>query len=404
MPRISAGPKLFKKKSRTSDQWYWYIRDGKKQIATGILVENSRKSEEAAREALRDYLTDEAKKEPDIGPSDWLVSQVVEYYVSRRGDEVSAAETMYYTLKPILTFFGPKIANKLTPDDGFQYTKWRMHKPKPAESDWPAYPRLVVKGPTVRRELLILNAALAIALKAEKISRKVSFDLPPASTPKERWLTVPEAARLLMGALGFIMVECADIKTRQKRWLVWRRERRAAVSKHVARFVLIGLYTGTRHAAICELGFEPHPAGGHFDLAQGLMYRKTAEAGQTSKRKPTIPLDKRLAPFVRRWKRLSASNFVVDYRSPTERHGDDGQEIGGLDDIGSGFALAVKRAGLGPDVTPHVLRHTCTTWLLQRGWSIWDTAGYVGMSLAIVEKVYGHHSAEFMKSAGKGVR
>jgi integrase len=35
--------------------------------------------------------------------------------------------------------------------------------------------------------------------------------------------------------------------------------------------------------------------------------------------------------------------------------------------ISKGFRAVVKDAGLGPDVTPHVLRHTAATWLMQAG-------------------------------------
>ena len=41
--------------------------------------------------------------------------------------------------------------------------------------------------------------------------------------------------------------------------------------------------------------------------------------------------------------------------------------------------------GLGPDVTPHVLRHTAATWLLQRGVSVYDVAGVLGCSEGTVK-------------------
>jgi integrase len=35
----------------------------------------------------------------------------------------------------------------------------------------------------------------------------------------------------------------------------------------------------------------------------------------------------------------------------------------------------------GADVTPHILRHTCTTWLMQKGVNLWDAAGFLGMTV-----------------------
>ena len=398
MPRVSTGPQLFKKKSRATGQRYWYIRDGKSETATGIRVDQSKESQANARTALKTYLTEELKRQAEPGEVPLTAAEVVEYYLARRFDQAKSQGTMKYTLAPIVVFFGHLLVEKLTADDGFRYTNWRMHKGRPHSDDPPRLDR-AVGGSTVRRELVTFTAAMNLALKAEKITRRPNFETPPAGAARERWLTKSEAARLLMGALGFVMVRYSDRETRQVRWHAWRRDRNAASSKHVARFVVIGLSTGTRHRAICRLGFDRHADGGHFDLDNGLLYRKAAGASQTTKRQPTVRLDKYLAAFVRRWRRLSNTNWVIlDGRAKVE---DDAE--GGHDEIGKGFAGAVERAGLGPDVTPHVLRHTCVTWLLQRGWSVWNVAGYVGMSPAIVEKVYGHHSVEFQRGLNDDV-
>jgi integrase len=55
------------------------------------------------------------------------------------------------------------------------------------------------------------------------------------------------------------------------------------------------------------------------------------------------------------------------------------------------WATVVREAGLGRDVTPHVLRHTFVTWELWKGRTIWEVAGDAGMSAAMVERTYGHH-------------
>jgi hypothetical protein len=39
-------------------------------------------------------------------------------------------------------------------------------------------------------------------------------------------------------------------------------------------------------------------------------------------------------------------------------------------------------AGLGADVTPHVLKHTCATLMLQNRVSTWDVAGVLGTGRA----------------------
>jgi integrase len=46
------------------------------------------------------------------------------------------------------------------------------------------------------------------------------------------------------------------------------------------------------------------------------------------------------------------------------------------------------------DVTPHVLRHTCATWALWKGKTIWEVAGLIGADASTVERTYGHHRTE----------
>jgi len=53
----------------------------------------------------------------------------------------------------------------------------------------------------------------------------------------------------------------------------------------------------------------------------------------------------------------------------------------------------------GSDVTPHVLKHTCATLMLQAGISTWDVAGVLGTSEAVIRKTYGHHSVEHLRRA-----
>ena len=55
------------------------------------------------------------------------------------------------------------------------------------------------------------------------------------------------------------------------------------------------------------------------------------------------------------------------------------------------WARVVHEAGLGPDVTPHILRYTSTSSLLWQGLSIWKVGGINGTGASTVERVDGHH-------------
>ena len=55
--------------------------------------------------------------------------------------------------------------------------------------------------------------------------------------------------------------------------------------------------------------------------------------------------------------------------------------------------------GIGADVTPHVLRHTCATMLLQLGVTVYDVAGVLGASETVIRRTYGHHAHDHLRHA-----
>ena len=62
-----------------------------------------------------------------------------------------------------------------------------------------------------------------------------------------------------------------------------------------------------------------------------------------------------------------------------------------------------RSAGLDHRMSPHTLRHTAATWLMQRGVPIWQSAGYLGMSAHMIERTYGHHHPEFLRDAAAAI-
>lgn len=53
-----------------------------------------------------------------------------------------------------------------------------------------------------------------------------------------------------------------------------------------------------------------------------------------------------------------------------------------------------EAAGLGPEVTPHTLRHTCVSWHLWDGKTTWEVGQIVGADAATIDRVYGHHKLD----------
>ena len=73
-----------------------------------------------------------------------------------------------------------------------------------------------------------------------------------------------------------------------------------------------------------------------------------------------------------------------------------------IQNIKKGFAAACRRAGV-EGVTPHTLRHTAASWLLQNGGSIEEGARYLGMSERTFRNTYGHHSPEWLRGAAEAI-
>jgi integrase len=131
---------------------------------------------------------------------------------------------------------------------------------------------------------------------------------------------------------------------------------------HLARFILLGLYTGTRREAILQLRWRANTSGGWIDLDRGVLYRKGEGEIETNKRRTPAPLADRLVPHLRRWRCFTQIG-------PTEYYG---EQIKGNK---NGWHSARVRAGLDESVAPHTMRHTCATWLLQKGVPTWEAAG-----------------------------
>ena len=239
----------------------------------------------------------------------------------------------------------------------------------------------MVTAAAARRELEDLRAAINHHRREGLCSEIVSVVLPPQTVARERWLTRSEAARLL--------------------WAAWRakqvmrdQDTRRAVGRHVARFILVGLYTGTRSSAICGAALMPTIGRGHVDLERGVFYRRAdrpaanqeaAAAGKApaAAAGPYAPLGAARARAKDRWSSGTASRSRACARASQ---------------------AAVRAAGLGAEVTPHILRHTCATWLMQKGVNLWDAAGFLGMTVQQLEQGYGHHHPGLSGGSRRSVR
>src|SRR5207237_1108682 len=64
--------------------------------------------------------------------------------------------------------------------------------------------------------------------------------------------------------------------------------------RHLARFILIALYTGTRTGAVLTAACERGSGKSFIDLEHGIFYRLAEGKRLTHKRQPPVPLPPRL--------------------------------------------------------------------------------------------------------------
>lgn len=356
MPRRSKGARLYLD-TRKGRPPVYIIRDGSHRVSTGCGVGDV----EGANKALADYLARTFR--PDTRERDLSkipCAEVLTMYARDQPRDKPSLALIGYHLKALLPFWGSKTLADVKGSTCRAYAKSREYSTSKALAKLKIGDALSPSRPlspsTSRRELKTLQAAINHWHKESPLAAVPKVTLPPENPRRERVLERSEVARLLWAA-------------------------RKLKFNHVARFILISVYTGTRHAAILGLRWSPALAGGHIDIERGIVFRRGAAERETSKRRPPVQLPGRIRSRVARWQAMDGHDVshVIHYH---------GQRIAKMK---RAWAKVVKEAGLGPDVTPHVLRHTCASWLLWEGKSIWDVAGVIGADASTVERVYGHH-------------
>lgn len=374
MPRPKKGPRLwfrperFDKAGKRVSHGVWIIINGTKHISTGCAEPDV----EAAQQALAEYTVAQyrpPRRERDI--EQIKVAEVLAVYFADCRDQQANQRTFDGRIRRLNDWWGDMYLADINGQTCRDYTAARGGKGG------------------ARRDLEDLRAAINHHAKEGLHRGVVRVSLPDKGQAKDRWLTRSEVARLV--------------------WACWRhrevQRRHRGVDKgkalptnkrplqHVARFILIAAYTGTRAGAIAAA--SPYRAEGRawVDLDAGLFYRLPEGQRATNKRQPPVPVTPHLLAHMRRWQRrkIATSHFIEHRGVPVK-------------EVNKGFDKAVELAALDGKVTPHTLRHTAATWLMQNGVEIWEAAGYLGMSEETLRRVYGHHHPDYMRAAAEGIR
>jgi integrase len=383
MPRRSKGARLWlRPEERNSDgtlrkRAVWVIRDGPRKVSTGCLAEDRAEAERA----LASYITSKYRvsRERSRHPTEILVLDVLNIYLADAAPKHARPDETKQRALVLAEFWGAYTLADVNGQRCRDYVSWRTKQTwKSSRPERTNRPARQVTAAAARRELEDLRAAINYHRREGLCSEIVSVVLPEKSPLPDTWLTRSDVARLILGAWRARQA-MPDGTTKRE------------TGRHIARFILVAVYTGTRHAAICGAALQPAIGRGYVDIERGVFYRRAQGARETKKRQPPAPLSNRLLAHLRRWHRLGiASHAVVEWNGKPVRS------------VRKGFATAVRAAGLD-HVTPHVLRHTAATWAMQNGANVWQASGFLGMSAQMLLGRYGHHHPDFQRAAAEAI-
>ncbi|MCF6200143.1 MAG: site-specific integrase [Hyphomicrobiaceae bacterium] len=347
MSRPKKPPRLVLKRYKDRSPT-WVIRDGQKTRSTGCgEAELSR-----AEEKLAEYFGQKYQAPGQSAAREIYVAEILATYTTEYAATTARPDIIAWCSENLLTFWGEKKLIEVRAVTCREYASWRTKQN--------------VSSQTARRDLEVLRAAIKYYHSEYTLDSVPVVTLPAKSPPRDRWLTRDELAALLYAA--------------------WRNPNH----HHVARFILMGVYTGTRSKAILGLTWLPQVNGGWIDLEQGVMHRSGSAQRRTKKRQPPVRLPQRLIPHLRRWREHDQKHgitHVVHYNGKP------------VIKLRRSWVAVRTKAGLEKDVVAHTLRHTAATWLMQAGVDIFQAAGFLGMTTRTLENVYGHHHPDFQQAA-----
>lgn len=341
----------------------WIILDAGKQYRTGCRPDARTEAEARLIEHIA------AKHDPAAQlarhPSQVQIADVLSIYLDEVVPMQARPSKVASRIGRLLDWWGDKRLSEINPGTCRGYTAVR-------------------KRGGSRRDLEDLRAAVNHHAKRGLHKGYVEVELPEKGQARAHWLTRDEVARLV--------------------WACWRHGRAVRLPRgrssgtlvesewhdlrHIARFILMGVYTGSRSGTIFNASIYAGPKRSFLDLENGIFYRLAEGATATNKRQPPAPIPRGLLAHLRRWRDKGIiSQYAVEWQGRPVRS------------IKVGWKRAVDLSGIQKKIVPHTLRHTAATWLMQQGVGLWEAAGYLGMSEQVLKDTYGHHHPDFLRNA-----
>lgn len=354
MPRKAKGARLWLRPPREDRGSVWVILHRGVETSTGCAAGDI----EGAEKAFSTYLAEKYEAPKTGGKLDrTFIADVLTLYVKQVAPKAVRPDVIGYTAGSAGKWWDDKTLADVHAENCDLYVKWRVKQG--------------VSDQTARHDLKTLRAAIR-HYHASKHGPLTA--VPIVTLPQKRpamldyWLTRKQIADRIRAA------------------------RKRPRCKHLIRMYLIGVYSGTRPGAVKKLRWVPSTEGGWFDLETETLHRRGRGTAESNKRQPHARIHDRLLPWLRRWRAADMAEGITHvihyYGKPITK-------------FRSAWAAVAKDAGHIEGDGPHILRHTCATWMMQSGVDPYEAAGFLGMSVKTLLEVYGHHHKDFQQRAAR---
>lgn len=357
MPKKNTGPRVKWRKDRDCWEVTEYKNNKRYRYATGFT------SREDAEKWLAEYIV--TSYTPQTGPSHptkRLIADVLTDYVLEKGQHLSSKKTLSYAIEELNLFWGENTIdaiNNATCNAYYEHRDKLYKKRQKQKGIKSRYIKQISNG-MVRRELVVLSAALNHDFKSGRVTSVPHVWKPSDNNAKERFLSRSEAALLLKSS--------NQLHEHQTK-------------RNMRAFIMLGLYTGARKTAILNLKWN------QVDFKNGWIDFRPSNISKSNKKYPRIPMHRKLRLTLKQIKKYGHDfGHIIHYRQKP------------ISDIKTSFKKTARIAGF-EDVTPYTLRHTAASWMVQKGVPPYKVAAYLGNSPEMIIKHYGHLAPEHMRDA-----
>lgn len=275
-------------------------------------------------------------------PHEQTIDILSDAYLDDRKGNVNAYDTLVHSLKPIREHFGFTQPQHITPLQNKSYIKKRQ--------------KLGRSNGTIIKELVTLRSALSFGERKKWIVKAPYIEMPPRPAPKDRWLTQDELNKLID----------------------------ACKVPHIKTFILMAIKTGARKSAILQLTWD------RVSFERGIIVYALPGKNHGNKRRAIVPMSESLKKELQTVREFAQTDWVIEHRGKP------------IKSIQESFKSALIGSGID-HCTIHDLRRTCATWLVQKGIPTREIARMLGDTEEMIEKVYGHHSPEYLQNAANAL-